>query len=641
MLTRQIVVVSPAPDVRAYLANALEIAGCRLEVVSGPEALSAGLITDTLSVVFAEDERTVTGLLPRLRGTARVIVVLPQPSLAASIAWLAISDRVSAVVALEGLEPAVLNRIATRILEGASVSLDDERSADTTVQTYVIDGERMKHECLARLNDYVGKIGVPARLRTSIEQACDELVTNALYAAPVDADGRRVFGELTSAERTRFKIAAQVTVRFAGNARRFAMSVRDEFGSMSREIPLRFLEKGVHATEKVDRKIAGAGLGLYLLASTSAAVHFHLEYGIATEITCAFDLAAADPMLQQISLHCAQGELSEVAARAQARDVQLRRVRTPITLRTWLMGGAITALVTTVAIGVGWRVMNARPETLALSVTSSPPGAKLTVDGVSLAGTTIAGIRPGRPILIAAELRGHVSQRVVVNPRVDGEAVTITLPRQSALVDIDSIPPGATALVDGKQVGETPVVVPNLMPGRQVTITLQRPGFAEATVRTVVPPLGGRSELREQLSPAPGYASVHIDSTPPGARIIDPSGALGEVAKFTPADLVLSTKEEHTFGLAMPHHLPATLPPFRAETGLSRSAALEEVPEIQIESDHPGTATVTGVPHCAVVDLPGACPVSPGSYEVELRAAGQPTKRRMVSVTTEDVLIRY
>lgn len=643
MLARQIVVVSEAQDVGAYLTDALQIAGCMLEIAVRSEALQTSSLTDSLCVVVVDDDpRAANDVLARMRGAARAIIVLMQPSLAATIEWLAANERVSAVVALEGLEPSALHQLASRILDGQSVGIDDVRASDTTLQTHLLDGERMKQQCLSRLADYVAKVGVPARMRTAIEQACDELATNALYAAPVDANGRRVFGELTSAERVRFKIDARVTVRFAGDAKRFVLSVRDEFGSMSRETPLRFLHKGVHATDKVDRKIAGAGLGLYLLASQCAAVHLHLEYGIATEITCVFDLTALEPALRQFSLHSAPGEPTEVAARAQARNLELRAVRAPVSGRTWVIGGAVTALI---AVGgvVGWRVLRTVDDTVSLSVTTVPPSATLTVDGKPLSGSVITKLRAGTPITIAATQRGYVSKRVVVTPHAVNEPVTITLAKATPLVDIDSTPPGATALVDGKRVGETPVVVADLEPGRQVEITLQRAGYADATVRTVVPPAGGRSELREPLSPAPGFASVRIESTPPGARIVDAKGTLGKVARFTPADLVLSTSEEHSVGLAMPHHLPATLPPFKAETGLSRSAALERAPVIQIESDKPGaaTATVNGVPHCAAVDLPGSCAVSPGSYEVEIRAAGHPTQKRTVAVSTDDVVIRY
>jgi hypothetical protein len=644
MLARQIVVVSQAPDVGAYVADALQIAGCRLEVATAAEVVPADALADSLCVVVVDDDpRTVTDVLARMRGAARAIVVLAQPSLAATIEWLASSERVSAVVALEGLEPSALNRLATKVLAGQSVDIEDARPGDTTVQTHVFDSERMKQDCLSRLVDYAAKLGVSSRLRTAIEQACDELATNALYAAPVDADGRRVFGELTSADRVRFKLDAPVTVRFAGNTKQFVLSVRDEFGSMTRETPLRFLHKGVHATDKVDRKIAGAGLGLYLLASQCAAVHLHLEYGIATEITCVFDLTAAQPALRQLALHAKPGDSNQVAARAQARNLTLRAVRMPGAGRKWLIGGAAAAVVAAAAVGVGWRMMSSRAQTLSLSVTSTPPTATLTVDGRPLSGSVITGLRPGTPITIAATQKGYVGQRVVVTPRAGHAPVTITLAPASALVDIDSTPPGATALIGGKPVGETPVVVRDLEPGSQIEITLQRPGYADAIVRTVVPPTGGRSELREPLSPAPGFASVRIESTPPGARIVDTKGTFGKVARFTPADLVLSTSEDHSFVLAMPHHLPVALPPFKAEAGMTRTAALVAAAEIQLESDRPGaaTATVKGVPHCAAVELPGSCAVSPGSYEVEIRAAGQPTQRRTVAVAADDVVIRY
>ena len=646
MLARRIVVVCTASGLGAELTSALEIAGCVLEIVPEPSALRPEQLVDTLCVFAIDDgasPSTLLEVLARLVGDARAMIAVTQPSLPTTIEWLAASDRVVAVVGLDALEHGAVSRLAAVTLDGKPLGLEQVLGAGAGVQTHLIENERAKRECLTRLAEHLASIGVPTRLQRAIEQACDELVSNGLYAAPVGADGRPLFVELSTAERVRYQVDAPVTTRFGGNGTQFALSVRDEFGSLERETPVKFLHKGAHATDKVDRKLSGAGLGLYLLASECAAMYFHVEHGIATEIMCVFDLRAPRQQLQQFAV-IAEGDPATLADRARSRNAQLRPAPTHVPLRTWILRVAVAASVAGMAAVIAWRVLRSTDDTMSLAITAEPAGATLVVDGRPIASSTspvISRLRPGIPALVAVDHPGYVGRRIVVQPSRGQEPLSVALRQVPATLDIDSTPPGAVALIDGKPVGQTPVAVTDLPAGREVTITLQRQGFADAIVRTVVPPAGSRSEIREQLAPATGFAIVHIDSQPPGARIVDASGGLGKLPRFTPADLVLSTRDEHRLVLTMSHHLPASLPAFTADVGMSRSAVLQPVPVIQLETDRAATATIVGVAHCAAIELPGECPVSPGTYEVEIRAAGQPLVRRTATVAEQDVVIRY
>lgn len=635
MLARRIVVVCDRAEVGDALRTALDNEGWAVEVVAPADVLPHQL--DAHCMIALDDASAATDLLARLRGDARVVIVLQQPSLPATIEWLSTTPRVVAVSASAFDATALAST-----LDAGRVTLGQVLAAGTEVNIHVVTDDHARRECLAQLAQHAARVGVPARLQGAIEQACDELVTNALYAAPIDADGRPLFGELSSTERLRYRTDAAVTARFGGNEHLFAVSVRDEYGSLQRVTALAYLHKGIHATNKVDQRLSGAGLGLYLIASECAAMHIFIEHGLATEIVCVFDVRAERQQVRRLSLVSVDGDAEEVAARARSRSSVLRPTHAGGTIRTWLLGGALATIAAGIAGVVAWRVSRSTDDTFSLAITSEPPGATVTVDGRVASGSParVAGLRSGAPVVITTDHPGYVGRRLVVMPR-PGAPISVTLSADAGRLDIDSTPPGATALLDGTPVGETPLVLTALPAGREVTVTLRRQGFVETPPRAVVPAAGQRSELREQLSPAPGYASVHINSNPPGARVVDVSGRLGKIPVFTPADVVVSTAEEHRFSLVMPGHLPAALPAFKGGAGLSRTAVLEAVPVIQIETDRAGTATVIDVAHCATLELPAECPVSPGTYEVEIREAGHPPVRRTAVVGDQDVVIRY
>lgn len=625
---RRTIVVCDHAEVGDGLRTQLESTGHVVEVLAPADVLPHQL-DDAHCVVALDDTNAVTELLARLRGNTRVAIVLPTMSLPAAIEWLSASPRVVAVSASD----VDANELAST-LDGDRITLD-EMLAPSTVMNHVITDDLGRRTYLGQLAQHVAKVGVPTQLQHAIEQACDELVTNALYAAPVDAEGKPLFGELSTTERLRYRTDANVTARFGGNEHVFAVSVRDEYGSLQRVTALAYMHKGIHATSKVDQRVSGAGLGLYLIATECAAMHIFIEHGVATEIVCIFDVRAERQQLRRLSMVSVDGDAEEIAARARSRPSVLRRTRGGGPTRTWLLGGALATIAAGIAGVVAWR-MRSSEETFSLAITTEPPGATVTVDGRVVPGSAVA-LRSSAPIVITAELAGYVGRRFVVTPR-PGTPLVVTLVPQSATLDIDSIPPGATVLLDKKSVGATPLVLTDLPPGREVALTLERQGFAPTTVRAVVPAAGKRAEVREQLAPAPGYSLVHIDSSPPGARVIEPS--LGTSPVFTPADVVVSTAEPHQFSLVMPRHLPASLPVSAAD-GASPTVVLEAVPVIQIDSDRAATATVIDVAHCAKLELPAECPVRAGTYEVEIRSAGQPVVRRTAMVGDQDIVIRY
>ena len=90
---------------------------------------------------------------------------------------------------------------------------------------------------------------------------------NALYDAPVDADGKPLFADVPVRERVLMRADEKALVQYGCDGERFAVSVRDAFGTLRKETILQYLDKCLHADplEQIDRKAGGAGLGLYLI----------------------------------------------------------------------------------------------------------------------------------------------------------------------------------------------------------------------------------------------------------------------------------------------------------------------------------------------------------------------------------------
>jgi hypothetical protein len=144
--------------------------------------------------------------------------------------------------------------------------------------------------------DYAEQNKMRRQVRSAIGQVCEELLMNALYDAPVDADGKQIFAEIDPHDRTKTKSPRPVSIRYAATEDRFAVAVRDRFGRLAKNTILAYIEKCIHSPNQIDRKTYGAGLGLYLVANAAASYVVNVAYGIATEVVCTFDRGAKTPL---------------------------------------------------------------------------------------------------------------------------------------------------------------------------------------------------------------------------------------------------------------------------------------------------------------------------------------------------------
>jgi hypothetical protein len=188
---------------------------------------------------------------------------------------------------------------------------------------------------LTRLRDYKGrtaaidevlgyaeKVGVRSKIRSSIGQVCEELLMNALYDAPVDASGVQIFAEVAGKARLEQLSPRPVSIRYAATETGFAVSVRDRFGRLDKATVLRYIDKCLHSPQQIDRKVYGAGLGIYLIANAATQFVMNVAPGMATEVVCTFDRKGARGLLRTVSMFlypgAAPGDTASAEGKAQS-----------------------------------------------------------------------------------------------------------------------------------------------------------------------------------------------------------------------------------------------------------------------------------------------------------------------------------
>ena len=291
--------------------------------------------------------------------------------------------------------------------------------------------------------------------------------------------------------------------------------------------------------------------------------------------------------------------------------------------RAVLMAGLCAGL--SAASAPAARPESAPPPSPAVAVTSRPEGAMLSVDGVPR-GVTPASVHlfPGRHVA-RLELEGAPATYAEFESGESPSDVFFELPAPSVTVLLDTEPQGAAATLDGAFVGTTPVLLPELAPGRH-SFGLSLDGHRDAVLEE---DLAAPAPVRVFARLVPSSATLRVTSDPAGASVV-----VGGVPRgASPVDVSGIPEGETEVEVSLPGHAS-----FRRRVKLASGddvplhAALEPLPtELRV-------VTVPAGASVYVDDEPrGAAPLAitnalPGSFRVRVRLEGYDPLARTVEL---------
>lgn len=638
MLARRIIAVSPDKAFGKQLATALKAAGGTVDLHHGLDELPKGELSATLLVVHLDGALATAAaqLIPRLTGDSKLVAILPRSNLTAVVDIMQSSDRIAGILTQENFDSRQLSAITTRVIAGDIFGLDKMVTWGTLVHSQLVGDYQEKSLCIAQISEFAELMGVRRKYREAIEQCIDEMLMNALYDAPVDEQGKPIFSEIPTRTRISLRVEQKVVVQYACDGKQFAVSVRDAFGTLERSTVLRYLHKCLHSEQQIDRKVGGAGLGLYLMVNSATTVYFNVLPGVATEALCVFDLESAKLQVEKFGFFQeridAGGRLAAGASRrlpATGFPVERRRNAAPPAPSS--SRGLVAALSVAILAVLGLAGFLAYPrlipkaELAQVTFLTDPKGATIEIEGrnegTATNGTLVRDLEIGRAYPVVARLDGYEPKTAVVQPQSGGTQVSFALSPRSATVVLDSQPQGATVERDGKPLGETPVTLTTLPPGEPVKLVLKKTGYRDATLAIDVPGPGKELRMVQPLMISEDLARVKLVSDPLGAQVYQNGQLLAGVQ--TPTEVLVEAGRVQRFTLAMQGRVPAVIDPFtppRGAVGIVKTGKLIPGVLLKIQSNVEGKIVVSGAPHCRDLEGPSAeCMLPPGNYQVELQ----------------------
>lgn len=138
---------------------------------------------------------------------------------------------------------------------------------------------------LAAMRKFLTHGGMSPRLGNLVEQACDELLLNAIYHAPVDHSGRHYQANKDKSQIFAMQKSEEVTISLMSNEHYFGICVIDNFGSLNAKQVLENLTK--NQTE------GSVQLGLFKILDSGFSLLLNVIPGQLTEAMIFFPKAAS------------------------------------------------------------------------------------------------------------------------------------------------------------------------------------------------------------------------------------------------------------------------------------------------------------------------------------------------------------
>lgn len=135
-----------------------------------------------------------------------------------------------------------------------------------------------KSEILHELEVFLAKNPKTKSLSDICIQSADELITNALFNAPVDADGERMFLNIDRQEAVEYPPDKKATLFACFSDDRITLGCEDTFGSMTVTEMYQYLRTNFSSDLSIPREnTGGAGLGLKMIMENSANFYLFSE----------------------------------------------------------------------------------------------------------------------------------------------------------------------------------------------------------------------------------------------------------------------------------------------------------------------------------------------------------------------------
>jgi hypothetical protein len=210
-------------------------------------------------------------------------------------------------------------------------------------------------------------------------------------------------------------------------------------------------------------------------------------------------------------------------ASGEKKTVEYPLIQSPPDRHLWR--NALVGILVAACLVIGYKIIIRPEEKAQLSVSTSPSGASLIIDGINKGRTPTAGIlvAPGNhQIVVEKEGYSRAERKISVGPKEKKNlVVTLQKPRVDPTeLRITTNPDKADVFVDDDRKGTTPLTLKNITPGEH-SLTISKDGYEKRSEKFNIAS-GEKKSVEYPLTQIPIQvkATLSVNTSPSGAQLI-------------------------------------------------------------------------------------------------------------------------
>ena len=285
-----ILIVHPDRKTQRMLQRILGVTGYRVDIADDLEqgtrlvGHAVPLLVVLDGIAFGPDEITAFFMAAKARGAEACMTLLGGEvgQVPAILGMGSVTNLLVHPMPILGEELMVT---ALKLIRGDLFGAEKYLLWGTDLHETIVHRASQRSELVGRLAQQVRARGQSARVAQVAMLVADELLSNAVHNAPVDAAGVHYRRDLQRDQELELDERHQVRLRWGCDARYIAIEVADQFGSLDRDTVLAALAK-----KDVRDSGGGAGMGVALAYRSCDHLVFNLAPGVRTEIIGLIDV---------------------------------------------------------------------------------------------------------------------------------------------------------------------------------------------------------------------------------------------------------------------------------------------------------------------------------------------------------------
>lgn len=289
-----------------------------VEPLKSQQDLEGILQTRTVKLVVVDSrfldscKDDITEFVRRIHSTNAKVLLLNEGKLSERIPALFRSFGVTNLVALNNAgECADILVTINKLLRTDVFGLEKYLPWGLRVVKRTIHSSERKGAVLQELEQFAARIECAPRLASGFVAVADELIANAIYDAPVSETGIPRFRHLERTVPVHLPVGEEISMAYACDGQRFAVSVSDPYGSLQVDTIINYLERWIgRTTRQVSTASGGAGLGFFFVFDLLSTFIVNVSPGRCTEFIGFIDITGTykDFVSKTKSFHIFTGE---------------------------------------------------------------------------------------------------------------------------------------------------------------------------------------------------------------------------------------------------------------------------------------------------------------------------------------------